>query len=184
MSYATDPQRKATLDLIFPLSLAGKSLLDIGCAEGFFCEEALKRGAKWVVGYERKEDRYRAAYNRCSGATIYNGDAFVGVLGQYDWVLLLNVLHHVKEPVAALRKAAHSARERLVIEFATLSDPRFKSDARGSLMGVSTKSKDQTFLFEPQAISRILTDHDKLVSKIDFIKSPWRNRMLAICYVK
>src|SRR5215216_2519668 len=35
-----------------PVSLAGKSILDIGCADGFFCNQCSRQGAKSVLGID------------------------------------------------------------------------------------------------------------------------------------
>ena len=35
-----------------PSDLTGKSVLDIGCSEGFFCRQVAKRGARRVVGID------------------------------------------------------------------------------------------------------------------------------------
>src|SRR5438067_1006241 len=53
--------RSATRDLIFPESLVGKTVLDVGCALGYFCFEAEARGAARVVGIELKERRFSQA---------------------------------------------------------------------------------------------------------------------------
>ena len=53
--------RSATRDLIFPESLSGKSVLDVGSALGYFCFEAEAKGATRVLGVELKEERFRQA---------------------------------------------------------------------------------------------------------------------------
>jgi hypothetical protein len=102
------------------------------------------------------------------------------------------VIHHLKEPIKALRMIAGICTEKLIIEFPTLSDSKFNStlstpanfDSSLPIIGVSLQiEQDQTFLFSPQAIERILLDHDKLFSKIEFIGSPMnKERCVAICY--
>ena len=41
--------RSATAKAIFPDDLTGKTVLDVGCRYGYFCFEALKRGASRAV---------------------------------------------------------------------------------------------------------------------------------------
>jgi 2-polyprenyl-3-methyl-5-hydroxy-6-metoxy-1,4-benzoquinol methylase len=186
--------------------LTGKSVLDIGCAYGYFCFEAEKRNASRVVGTELKRHRYIGAniIKQITGAKsqILYENIFDTPLNNepnkesndetFNIVLLLNVIHHLKEPIKALRMIASMCTEKLIIEFPTLSDSKFNStlstptnfDSSLPIIGVSLQAEqDQTFLFSPQAIERILLDHDKLFSKIEFIESPMnKERCVAICY--
>src|SRR5437660_6321837 len=59
--YTPGTDRSSTRDLIFRESLSGKTVLDVGCALGYFCFEAEARGAARVVGIEVKEQRFRQA---------------------------------------------------------------------------------------------------------------------------
>ena len=177
--------------------LSGKSVLDIGCAYGYFCFEAEKRNAARVVGTELKRHRYVGAniVKQITGAKseiLYKNIFDTPSNEEYDIVLLLNVIHHLKEPIKALRMIASMCTEKLIIEFPTLSDSKFNStlstptnfDSSLPIIGVSLQAEqDQTFLFSPQAIERILLDHDKLFSKIEFIESPMnKERCVAICH--
>jgi 2-polyprenyl-3-methyl-5-hydroxy-6-metoxy-1,4-benzoquinol methylase len=53
--------RSQTSDMIFADSIKGKSVLDIGCCLGYFCHEAIRRGASRVVGIDVDENRIRQA---------------------------------------------------------------------------------------------------------------------------
>ena len=55
-----DSQRRLER-LQIPADLRGKSVLDIGCNEGFFCNVAATRGARRVVGLEISESALRTA---------------------------------------------------------------------------------------------------------------------------
>lgn len=189
--------RSATRNLIFPESMAGKSVLDVGCALGYFCFEAEKRGAARVVGTDLKGDRLRAARRLKeilgSAVEIQERDVLQDPMGeQFDYVCFLNVIHHLPEPMSALSRLAAMTREHLVIEFPTFEDERFRRSSgirfpwlfeRLPLIGVSSMGKgiDQTFVFTASALRRILQDHRMLFSKVEIIRSPMAGRKIALC---
>lgn len=122
--------RSGTLRSIFPLSLENCSVLDIGSANGFFCFEAEKRGATRVVGVELKDTRFHHSLILRdilrSKVEFLQKDILQEDLGeQFDYVLCLNVLHHVKYPMFMLRKLSQLTRKKLILEIPTLSDPKF-----------------------------------------------------------
>ena len=85
--------------LQMPADLKGKSVLDIGCSEGFFCRECAKRGAQFVLGMDSSLGRL--LYGRFTalreGLKIrYKMGVFPGSLParKFDYVLCLSVLHH------------------------------------------------------------------------------------------
>jgi 2-polyprenyl-3-methyl-5-hydroxy-6-metoxy-1,4-benzoquinol methylase len=185
--------RSTTAERIFPKSLHGASVLDIGSALGFFCFEAERRGASKVVGLEPRESRHEAAVVlheilgsrvelRPQGILDFSSDE------QFDYVLLLNVIHHLKEPFRVLRRCAELCKGALIVEFPQLDDPIFSRVATASmaelqnlpLIGVSSMSVDQTFIFTPKALERVLMDHDRLFDRFDCSDSPMPCRKLMI----
>ncbi|OLT62941.1 class I SAM-dependent methyltransferase [Moorena bouillonii] len=204
----TPGQYKSANLIVLDQDLKGKSVLDIGCAYGYFCFEAEKRNASRVVGTEVKHHRFLGCniLKEILGkrSVFLEQDIFTDPLKEkFDIVLLLNVIHQLKEPIKALRTISQLCNEKLIIEFPTLSDQRFKSTISSSiisalqnlldrdrsdsslpLIGVSLYStKDQTFLFSKEALKRILLDHDKLFQKIEFKQSKISpESTIAICY--
>lgn len=188
--------RSDTRDVVFPASFAGKSVLDVGSALGYFCFEAEARGAERVVGYEPMERRFEQAMLlkkiKQSRVEFIKADIIEHPpSAQFDYVFLLNVIHHLKEPMRAIRLLASIARERLVIEFPTLEDEKFRATTslrfpfllnRLPLMGVSSMpGADQTFVFTREAIKRIVLDHDALCRTVEFVRSPMKGRAIAVC---
>jgi 2-polyprenyl-3-methyl-5-hydroxy-6-metoxy-1,4-benzoquinol methylase len=127
----TDRSRVA--DLIYPFDLAGKSILDVGCYYGFFLHEAIRRGAERAVGIEADPERFRIASTL---ARLWNGtiDIHQGTVEElelnekFDHVLLLNVLHHVKDPVPVIRKLTGLCQGTMIVEFRQPHDAQFVSE--------------------------------------------------------
>jgi SAM-dependent methyltransferase len=190
--------RSETRDLVLPKSLVGKTVLDVGSAHGYFCYEAEARGAARVVGAEISEERFRDALllKEIKGSKVefIQRDIVRNPLDeQFDYVLLLNVLHHLTEPIRALRQLASITREQLVIEFPTLADRKFQETLDTELprdydtfplVGVSSMREGvgQTFVFTPSAIQRILVDHESLFEDVEILESPMHGRAIALCH--
>lgn len=178
--------------------LEGNSLLDVGCAEGAFCFASEKLGFDEVVGIELKRDRFLAAcvHRDVSGSQCIFRIQDVFALPQnesFDVVLLLNVLHHLQNPISALIHLANKCNRRLILEYPTLNDQKFTATIQRPiddlnalpLIGVSLlASQDQTFLFTDLAIQRICVDNLKIFREVEFLPSPRaRGRSIAICTV-
>jgi len=94
-------------DLI-PSDLHGARALDIGCNAGFYSIEFKRRGASHVLGVDVDERylnqaRFAAAtlgldieFRRCS---VYELDS---IPGQFDYVIFMGVLYHLRYPLLAL----------------------------------------------------------------------------------
>lgn len=106
----------------------GKTVLDIGCAEGAISLECLKRGARAVYGVELvpefvTEARFQAKLaDRAAGthvpAAFIQGDANTWTPAadeRYDVVLLLAVLQKLKDPSAACKRIAKCARDWVIV---------------------------------------------------------------------
>lgn len=91
-----------------PADLSGKTILDIGCNAGFYSIQMKSRGAARVLGIDIDPDYLRQA--RFAAATIGVDIEFVqmsvydvAALGeQFDLVLFLGVLYHLRHPLLAL----------------------------------------------------------------------------------
>jgi tRNA (mo5U34)-methyltransferase len=97
-----------TFENALPFDLRGRSVLDIGCNAGFFSIELKRRGADRVLGID-SDDRYLAQARLAAEAcevdvefrrlTVYE----VGRLReQFDIVLFLGVMYHLRHPLLAL----------------------------------------------------------------------------------
>jgi putative peptidoglycan lipid II flippase len=82
-----------------PHDLSGKSIIDIGCSEGFFCRKCVEQGANLVFGIDSGPGRLLCARFVAlrDGLNIdYKLDVFPSrdIRRKFDYVLCLSVLHH------------------------------------------------------------------------------------------
>src|SRR5919201_886648 len=106
-----------------PHSLAGKTVLDIGCNGGFYSIEMKKRGAERVLGVD-SDDEYLAQARFATEVTGLNIEFRklsvydVGALGErFDVVLFMGVFYHLRHPLLALDLIhEHVAKDLLVFQ--------------------------------------------------------------------
>jgi tRNA (mo5U34)-methyltransferase len=96
------------IEKVIPKDLAGATVLDIGCNGGFYSIQMKRRGADRVLGIDVDErylnqGRYAAKtlgldieFQRCS---VYE---IAKIEGQFDWVIFMGVLYHLRYPLYAL----------------------------------------------------------------------------------
>lgn len=86
--------------LQLPADLTGKSVLDIGCSEGFFCMKSVKSGANVVHGIDSRLISLvcaRILALKHKADIKYQVAVFPNfrLRQQFDYVLCLSVLHHL-----------------------------------------------------------------------------------------
>ncbi len=186
-------------DILFASDLKALRLLDIGSALGHFCLEALKRGASAATGLETSPERVRHAREIARivdpraeyiSADFEQWDA---PDKSYDVVLCLNVLHHLYDPVNALRKIMRITANRFYLEVAPVSvrdvmkmgNPLALFGASGLpviLLGPtanSTRAADRTFTFSKKAIATIVNGHSKAYEPLLFHPSSFKGRWIV-----
>lgn len=113
--------------LRLPATLAGKSVLDIGCSDGFFSFECEKRGASRVVAIDNYSSVYidsphgfRVAHEILQSKVEFVRADFMAIdlhsLGTFDLVLFLGVMYHLRHPLYAIDKLAAVCRDQIVVE--------------------------------------------------------------------
>jgi SAM-dependent methyltransferase len=115
-------QQMQGLDRLFA-EVEGKTILDVGCAEGLISIELAKSGAKDVLGVEIRKDAVDKAYALAARAKVSPSQiGFIAAdvnswhsVDDYDIVIMLAVLHKLRNPTAACAQLACAARDLVVI---------------------------------------------------------------------
>jgi tRNA (mo5U34)-methyltransferase len=114
--------------------LTGKSVLDVGAYDGYFSFAAERLGASRVVALDTYawrrpggKDGFEYARNTLASSVedveVEVLDISPETVGQFDVVLFLGVLYHMRHPLLALERMASVTKELLVME--TLVDMTF-----------------------------------------------------------
>ena len=194
--------RSPTARAIFPDDMTGKTVLDLGCKFGFFCFEALKRGAKRAVGVD--VDSYSLERARrladCLGLDasfeLYDIEK-EPIRERFDYVLCLNLLHHLRNPLTALERLAAVTDERLILESATMGrhdrrrlrlSPfetlllRRRPILYASRNGTSDRRNVQKFFITPSAIENLLRYQSNAFARVDAHPSDHKNRYISVAH--
>jgi len=118
--------------------LRGKTVLDVGALDGYFSFAAERLGASRVValdtymwqrpgGKDGFDYACRAVDSSVESMEVEVLDISPETVGQFDVVLFLGVLYHMRHPLLALERVASVTRELLVME--TLVDLTFMRSA-------------------------------------------------------
>ena len=194
--------RSPTARAILPADLSGKSVLDVGCRIGYFCFEAVRRGAARVVGLDHNAGALASARELATrlgmDVEFRLVDANRGLPNErFDYVLALNILHHLRDPIGALEHLGSIARERLVLEMAGfgrndrrnvgLSWPVARLLARLPVIyaaptGLRGRRSIPRFYLSEPAVRNLLLRHQRTFARVDTLRSPLKRRYLAIAH--
>lgn len=112
------------------LNFDGKTILDIGCWDGYYSFMAEKRGASKVVSLDRLDMNpgrglgYKLLHKYFnSQAELRDGSIYkLNLAEKFDIVLCYGVLYHVADPLTAMINAISVAKERFCFEGLMTSD--------------------------------------------------------------
>jgi len=195
--------RSWTCERIFAEDMGGKSVLDIGTKYGYFCFEALKRGADRVVGIDVNPEDIRKAkmLADCLGAEVEFLRLDIEreeLTEKFDYVLCLNLLHHLKNPIGLLDKVIDLTKERLILEIASLYRHDHKKMGISLIQrhflkrtpaiivdrnGMSGRGHSQKFFMNIPAVENLLLHHRKMFARVNSFPSEFgRGRFISIGY--
>jgi SAM-dependent methyltransferase len=194
--------RSEFCESIFGPDLAGKTVLDIGSYLGYFCLQALERGASRAVGIEvdpikARQARTIAEIKGLEPEYLELDIERDPIPGSFDIVLCLNVLHHLYDPIGVLEKLMRATRERLVLEVATFGKHDRKklglNRVTAPLMrrqpvifvaeGRETAGRQgasQKFFFSEEAVRRLIGSHRMGFSKVRIAPASTKDRFAVV----
>lgn len=121
----------------------GKTVLDIGCAEGLIAIEFAKAGAAHVRGVDVVKEHVEVAARLA--AAVPNVSFDHGKLGempvpsdQFDIVLALGVAHKLHEPAIGIRYAAAASRDLVLVRMSARMGPRREAHVLRSKRGTGS----------------------------------------------
>jgi tRNA (mo5U34)-methyltransferase len=130
---------EAQASVVFSEDVAGKSVIDIGCWDGYLSTEAARRGAArvlatddfvWRTGMSLRRTAELAAELVAPGVVevrqIDVMDISPETVGVHDVVIFTGVLYHMRHPLLALERAASVCTDMLILEtnIDATSEPR------------------------------------------------------------
>jgi len=118
---------RLTLKNLHLPGLEGKTVLDVGAWDGFYSFECEKKGAKKVLATDSFEWERRTGKQGFDYAKEALGSKVESMLidvlelgpesvGQWDIVLFLGILYHMKHPLLALERVSSICKEMLILE--------------------------------------------------------------------
>lgn len=201
-------------EVVFRHGVEGKSVLDVGCHHGFFLYEAVRRGADRVLGLEPTTQ----TRNTAQSVSALHGNPYEVIDGHtlslpnehFDVVLLLSVIHHIRNPVRDIENIALAANELVVLEVPEPADPslihrltaapesqsRFRKARNtsrriglqlslrhiGRHLPLAMITPHRGMYFGRDAFRSYFTIHNPIFSTVEFVASPLRrDRFIAFC---
>jgi SAM-dependent methyltransferase len=186
-------------DFIFGRTVAG-SVLDVNCGSGFFCLEALARGARRAVGWDidpERIERARSVAQTLGSTAEFEARDVTAVAPDeaFDVILCLDLLHRVRNPLSLLEALARLAGERLIVEVVSLEGEgarrldlarRRRVLARAPVIVVGRGGtsppfdREAKFSFTPSALENLLRFQHQRFARMRTVATPTPGRFLVI----
>jgi SAM-dependent methyltransferase len=155
-----------------------RSLLEVGCGNGFFLEEALRRGFTEVAGVEPGKSMVASAgpavRDKIKCVTMRPG---LFPPESFDVVCFFQVMDHLADPLAALREARALVRPGGVVLILNHNVESFSA----RLLGEKSPIVDieHTFLYSPDTLSKLANRAGMQVLDIGPVFNFYRARYIA-----
>jgi SAM-dependent methyltransferase len=115
---------------ILPAGLQGTSVLDIGCWDGFYGFQFLKKGAAYLKGIDLRDEAIRRANLLKSYFGYSNSDFETGNIQdvnldkeKYDITLMYGILYHLSAPIDVVKKLGNITGSMLLLNTYASGEP-------------------------------------------------------------
>jgi len=153
-------------------------LLEIGCGNGFFLQQALAQGYRSVRGVEPSRAAIGQAAAEVRGSIICDLMR-PGLFGpdEFDVICLFQVFDHVPDPAALLDASLAALRPGGLV----LAINHNVTAVSARLLGERSPIVDieHTYLYSPATMTRIFTEHGFRVRKAGSVRNQYSLRYLA-----
>ncbi len=144
-------------------------LLDVGCATGFFMDEACQRGWE-VTGLDVSSFGVKYAQQHFGLNTIHSTLTELDVApASYDVVTMWDVIEHVPDPTAYIHKAADLLRPGGIVSLATPDVDSIPARLAGKRWVGYKLSEEHVYYFSVKTLTRMLNDAGFAVVKVQHI---------------
>jgi 2-polyprenyl-3-methyl-5-hydroxy-6-metoxy-1,4-benzoquinol methylase len=175
----------AYLEPIFPV-LAGKTILEIGCNNGFFCFEFQQLGAAQVTGAEVYEGfinpaRWMAAARGTQNIEFLLTDALLDFgLPAHDVVFMSEVYGHFVDPLFGILRAINLAKQTLIIDSAALTSSNYEISLRPGVHPTTGKMQYHTWILSDGLMLAYLLLCGVPPEKVTRYFAPWPNHIVYV----
>jgi|UPI0007844D15 SAM-dependent methyltransferase len=175
----------AYLEPIFP-DVADKSVLEIGCNNGFFCFEFEKKGAAKVTGAEVFDGfiqpaRWMSEARGSKNVDFVLTDALLDQsLPAHDIVFMSEVYAHFVDPLFGLLRAVNLAKETLVIDNAALTSSGYEMDLGAGIDPATGKMTYHAWILSDGLMLAYLLLCGIPPEKITRYIAPWQNHIVYV----
>lgn len=157
--------------------LGGEEILDIGCGEGFVHQYFLgKEKSLKITGIDQNRGLIGRAKKRNPSVNYFQQDLFsLKIKQEYDLLLMMEVLEHLKEPQKALRKIKEISSKAI---FTVPFEPFFSifSLLSGKYLKTMGKHPDHLNFWNRKNFKNLLTEYYPDVKVL--ISFPW---LIGVC---
>ncbi len=175
----------AYLKPIFP-NLTGKSVLEIGCNNGFFCFEFEQLGARQVTGVEIFERfinpaRWMATARKTHNIKFLLTDALLDMsLPSHDVVFMSEVLGHFVDPLFGIIRAINLAKETLIIDNAAMPSLNYEIDLGAGFDPSTGKMTYHAWLLSDGLMLAYLFLCGVSPERVKRYFAPWENHIVYV----